>query len=126
MRSTNHRAEHLRCVDVRHHREVAAEGARQPEGPSMTPRTVKLLSALHRAERQPAADGDAVPLGEIFREHDSVGLREKHQRIVDDRVIAALEVVVAEAAVPVMSIPSTSRSPCPLMFESTTASIADG
>jgi hypothetical protein len=57
------------------------------------------------------------------RENEGVGLGEKHQRVVDHRVVAALEVVVAEREVAVMSTPRTSRLPCALMFESTTASI---
>ena len=63
------------------------------------PRTVNRRSPERRAERQLAADRDAVLVGELPREDDRVGLRQEHQRIVDDRLVAALEVVVAQAAV---------------------------
>ena len=65
----------------------------------MMPRTVNCLSPSHGAERQLAADGEVVPVGELLREDERVGLRQEHQRIVDHRLVAALEVVVAQAAV---------------------------
>jgi hypothetical protein len=41
-----------------------------------------------------------VLVREFLRQDDRVGLREEDQRIVDDRLLARLEVVVAEAAIP--------------------------
>ena len=57
------------------------------------------LVALGRAERQPPSHRDVIAVGEFLRQDDRVGLREKHQRIVDDRLVAALEIVVAQAAI---------------------------
>ena len=71
----------LRGVDV-HDREVAAERARQP-GRLHDAADRELLLAFGRAEREPAADRELVLVGELLREDDRVGLREKDQRIVD-------------------------------------------
>ena len=65
----------------------------------MMPRTVKAFSPSDRAERQAAARREPVPVGELLREDERIGLREKDQRVVDDGVVAALEVVVAQAAI---------------------------
>ena len=88
----------LRGVDV-HDREVAAERARQArrlhdaadgELPRR-PRPCRAAAGCPTARR--------LLLGELLRDDDRVGLREEHQRVVDDRFVAALEVVVAQAAV---------------------------
>ena len=66
----------------------------------MMPRTVNGLSPVASVPSGSlAADGEAVLVGELLRDDDRVGLREEDQRIVDDRLVAALEVVVAQAAV---------------------------
>ena len=66
----------------------------------MMPRTVNCLLAERRAERTLAArPARRFLLGEFLRQDDRIRLREKHQRIVDDRFVAALEVVVAQAAI---------------------------
>ncbi len=43
--------------------------------------------------------GNAVPVGEIPRDDDRVGLRQEDQRVVDDRLVGGVEIVVAQAAV---------------------------
>ena len=65
----------------------------------MMPRTVNCFSPTIVASVSAIADVEMIPLGELPRDDDRVGLREKHQRIVDDRLVAALEVVVAQAAI---------------------------
>ena len=65
----------------------------------MMPRTVNCLSPSTVPSVHAAADREVVLVGELLRQDERVGLREEHQRIVDDRVVAALEVVVAQAAV---------------------------
>ena len=63
-------AEHLlRGVDV-HDREVAAERARQPRR-LHDAADGELLLALDGAERQPAADRQLVPVGELPRQRSS-------------------------------------------------------
>ena len=59
----------------------------------------ELLVAFDGAERDAAADREVVLVGELLRQDERIGLREKDQRIVDDRLVAALEIVVAQAAV---------------------------
>ena len=65
----------------------------------MMPRTVNALSPIIVDRVSLLADAKVVPLGEFVRDDDRIGLREKHQRIVDDRLVAAFEVVLAQAAI---------------------------
>ena len=70
---------------------------RPPE--RMMPRTVNALSPTIVDSVSAIADVEAVPLRELVRDDDRIGLREKDERVVDDRLVAALEVVVAQAAI---------------------------
>ena len=65
----------------------------------MMPRTVNALSPIivDSVSRSPTRRPFRV--GELLRDDDRIGLREKHERIVDDRFVAALEVVLAQAAI---------------------------
>ena len=91
-------SEHLlRRVDV-HHRQVAAERARQPARFHDAAHGERLV-ADHRGQGQLAAHGQAVALRKFLGDDDRIGLRQKHQRIVDDGFVAALQVVVPQAAV---------------------------
>ena len=65
----------------------------------MMPRTVNALSPtiVDNVTRSPTRR--AVSIGELLRDDDRIGLREKHERIVDDGLVAALEIVVAQAAI---------------------------
>ena len=65
----------------------------------MIPRMVNCFSPSTVPSGIAIVDAEMVLLGELLRQDDRVGLREKHERIVDDRFVAALEVVVAQAAV---------------------------
>ena len=65
----------------------------------MMPRTVNRRSPFDRAQLDMTADRQAVARGEPAGEHDGVRLREKHEWIVDGRVVFALEIVVSQAAV---------------------------
>ena len=66
----------------------------------MMPRTVNCFSPVHGAERQRGCcTREVILVGELLGQDDRVRLREKHQRIVDDRLVAAFEVVVAQAAI---------------------------
>ncbi len=88
----------LRGVDV-HDREVAAEGAGQSRRLHDAANGERLL-AVGGAERQPAAESRCRFLSaNSFDRDQGIRLREEHQRIVDGRVLAALEIVVAQAAV---------------------------
>ena len=54
----------------------------------------------HRRQRETAADGQTVSLRKLLGDDDGVGLCEKHERIVDDRLVAALQVVISQTAIP--------------------------
>ena len=55
--------------------------------------------AIGRLQRQAAADRQTVAVGQLVRNDERVRLREKDQRIVDDGLVAAVEVVVAQTAI---------------------------
>ena len=60
----------------------------------------ELLLALDGAERQTRCRPRARSCSaNSFVSDDRIGLRQEHQRIVDDRLVAAFEVVVAQAAI---------------------------
>ena len=40
-----------------------------------------------------------VAFGKLRRHHERIGLRQKDQRVVDDRILGALKGIVAQAAV---------------------------
>ena len=63
------------------------------------PRTVNALSPTIVDNVSAVADAQSVSIGELLGDDDRIGLREKDQRIVDDGLVAALEVVVAQAAI---------------------------
>ena len=91
-------AEHLlRRIDV-HDREVAAKGAGQTARPHDAAHRKRLVPD-HRRQCEAIADAEIVPRRELVRDDDRIGLREKHERVVDDRFVAALEVVLAQAAI---------------------------
>ena len=91
-------SEHVLCgVDV-HDRDVAAEGTREARGLDDAANGEGLL-AVRRPERKPAADRNAVAVGEFLGEDQRIGLREEDQRVVNGRIAPAFEVVVAQAAV---------------------------
>ena len=91
-------AEHvLGGVDV-HDGEVAAEGLRHAARFHDAAHG-ELLVALHGVERDFAADGEVVAVGELAGDDERIGLGEEDERIVDHVLVAVVEVVVAEAAV---------------------------
>ena len=65
----------------------------------MMPRTVNGLSPTIVDKREAIADAEVVSRRELVGDDDGIGLREKHERVVDDRLVAALEVVLAQAAI---------------------------
>ena len=91
-------AEHLLSGVNIHHGEVAAERAGQPARPHDAAHGERPVPH-HRRQRDAVADPQSVSIGELLRDDDRIGLREKHQRVVDDGLVAALEIVVAQAAI---------------------------
>jgi hypothetical protein len=65
---------------------------------SQTPRIVN-ASPLPPCRAQAAADAQMVLTGELVRDDERVGLRQEDGRIVDHRLVAALGVMLAQAAV---------------------------
>jgi len=84
-------------VDV-HDSQVAAERTGEPARSHDAAHREGAV-ADHRRQGEPIADGERVPRGEFVGDDDRVGLSEKDERIVDDRFVAAFEIVVAQAAV---------------------------
>lgn len=87
----------LRGVDV-HDGDVAAKRAAQP-GRTQDAADDEIPGAVDGVERHTAVDGQAVPPGKRGADHDGVGLRKEHQRVVQDCRIAIREVVLTETAV---------------------------
>jgi hypothetical protein len=87
----------LGSVDV-HDREVAAERRRQTRRFHDAADRERPLSE-DRAEWDGALKTNVVPVGEIPCDDDRVGLRQEDQRVVDDRLVGSIEIVVAQAAV---------------------------
>ena len=87
----------LRGVDV-HDREVAAERAGE-SGRLHDPADGEPLFAFDRAQRNLAERCEPVLFREVPRENDGVGLCQKDERIVDDGLVAAVEIVIAQTAI---------------------------
>ena len=80
-------SEHLLSrVDV-HDREIAAKGARQSRGRHHAADREGLIT-FDGAQRDPAAKTDAVTTRELTGQDDRIGLREEHQRVVDDGLVS--------------------------------------
>src|SRR5207249_5682364 len=54
---------------------------------------------VDRAERELSADAEMVVLRERSRQDDRIRPRQENERIVDDGFVAALEIIVAQAAI---------------------------
>src|SRR5690349_21802428 len=87
----------LRSIDV-HDGQVPAKCAAHAAGGHHAANG-ELPIALQGMKRDLAVDLKAVAPGKIARDHQRVRLGQKDERIVDDRVVSALEVVIAQAAV---------------------------
>jgi hypothetical protein len=87
----------LRGIDI-HHRQVAAErcghAARLHDAADGESAVAEGGPKRHRA-----ADAQVILPGEFICQDDRVGLRQENQRVVHDLRIAALEVVITQAAV---------------------------
>lgn len=84
-------------IDI-HDGEIAAKGARQTAGSHDAANRERLV-AHHRGQRERPPDRQAITIGEFLGDDDRIGLREKHQRVVDDRLVCVLEVVFAQAPI---------------------------
>src|SRR5262249_16383455 len=85
-------AEHLlRGIDV-HDGQVAPERAGEARRLHHAANR-ELPIAVDRPQREPSAYGDAVLVCELLGQDDRIGLRQKYQRIVDDGLLSAFEVV---------------------------------
>ena len=91
-------AEDLLCrVDI-HHREAAAERARQAPG-FMMPRTVNCLRPSIVSRSILLLMPSRCSCGEVRRDDQRIGLRQEDEGIVDDAFLAAFKIVIAKAAV---------------------------
>ena len=91
-------AEHpLGRVDV-HDGEIAAKGARQAARFHDAANS-ELPLPFDGAKLDMTPDRQPVARGERAGQHDRVRLREEHERIVDDHIVCAFEIVVSQAAV---------------------------
>ena len=91
-------AEHfLRRVHI-HNRQVAAERRRQPAALHY-PANRKRLGTFHRFHFYFGVELQIVGGGKFTGHHQRIGLSQKHQRIVDCRIVRAFQIVVAKASV---------------------------